>query len=308
MTCGVNASTVRFLNTEPFMSLLISKDDRDFEVRSKPLRANIPKRRWMAAGLLQVALALGHPLRAGAQPVKPVRLLAASDLKFALALVLERFQTETGHKVEATFGSSGSFAQQIQQGLPADLFMSADEDFVYKLADAGLTRMVTNAAGQSPDRGALYAVGRIAFYVPSNSTIELDAGLNGLKAQWSQVSKFAIANPEHAPYGRAAREALQKLGLWEMVLPKLVMGENISQATQFVATGAAQAGITALSLALAPEVARSGRHLALPASLHAPLRQRMVLLKSATPAAVALYDYLQAAVAREILRGYGFSM
>lgn len=289
------------------MNLLMPKSGRAFEAGSKPLPADIPKRRWMAAGLLQAALALGYPLQARAQSSRPVRLAAASDLKFALTLVLERFQTETGHKVEATFGSSGSFAQQIQQGLPVDLFMSADEDFVYKLADAGLTRMVTSAAGQSPDRGALYAVGRIALYVPNNSTIELDAGLNGLKAQWSQVSKFAIANPEHAPYGRAAREALQKLGLWEQVLPKLVMGENISQATQFVSTGAAQAGITALSLALAPEVARSGRHLALPASLHAPLRQRMVLLKSATPAAVALYDYLQGAAAREILRSYGFS-
>lgn len=289
------------------LNLLMLKSGRAFEAGSKPLLADVPKRRWMAAGLLQAALALGHPLQARAQLAKPVRLAAASDLKFALTLVLERFKTETGHKVEVTFGSSGSFTQQIQQGLPVDLFMSADEDFVYKLADAGLTRMAASAAGQSPDRGALYAVGRIALYVPGNSTIELDAGLNGLKAQWSQVRKFAIANPEHAPYGRAAREALQKLGLWEQVLPKLVMGENISQATQFVSTGAAQAGITALSLALAPEVARSGRHLALPASLHAPLRQRMVLLKSATPAAVALYDYLQGAAAREILRRYGFS-
>ena len=270
------------------------------------LQSAISKRRWISAALL-AALALRQPLTALAKSVTPVRLAAASDLKFALSLVLAQFQAETGHPVEASFGSSGSFARQIEQGLPVDLFLSADEDFVFQLANAGLTREVAGAMGKTSDSGALYAVGRIALYVPIHSTLVLDVGLNGLKAQWGQINKFAIGNPEHAPYGRAAREALQKLGLWAQVLPKLVMGENISQATQFVATGAAQAGITALSLALAPEVARAGRHLALPASLHAPLRQRMVLLKSATPAAVALYDYLQSAAAREILRRYGFS-
>lgn len=239
---------------------------------------------------------------------KPVRLLAASDLKFALAQVLSQFELETGHRVEASFGSSGNFARQIQQGLPADLFMSADEGFVYQLANAGLTRSIPTPAGLVPDRGALYALGRIALYVPINSPIALDAGLQGLKAQWPQVSKFAIANPEHAPYGRAAREALQKLGLWELVQPKLVLGENIAQATQFVVTGAAQAGITALSLAIAPELARVGRHVALSETLHAPLRQRMVLLKSASPAVLALYAYLQGAAARQVLRAFGFSV
>jgi molybdate transport system substrate-binding protein len=255
----------------------------------------------MAATLL--ALGISFPARA--QPGKPVRVAAASDLKFALSLVLARFQSETGQLVQASFGSSGSFARQIQQGLPVDLFMSADEALVFQLADAGLTRQDEAAPGA--ERGALYATGRIALYLPRSSSIVLDSGLKGLQAQWPQVRKFAIANPEHAPYGRAAREALQQLGLWELVLPKLVLGENISQATQFVATGAAQAGITALSLALAPEVAQSGRHIALPASLHAPLRQRMVLLKSATPAAAALYDYLQSEAARGIFRRYGFS-
>jgi molybdate transport system substrate-binding protein len=238
---------------------------------------------------------------------RPIRLLAASDLKFALAPIFGRFTKETGYQTEASFGSSGNFARQIQQGLPADLFMSADEGFVYQLADAGLTRRIATRGGLVPDRGALYALGRIALYVPITSPIALDAGLQGLQAQWAQVSKFAIANPEHAPYGRAAREALQKLGLWEMVQAKLVLGENIAQATQFVVTGAAQAGITALSLALAPELARSGRHVALSETLHAPLRQRMVLLKSAGPAATALYEYLQGDAAREMLRAYGFS-
>lgn len=269
---------------------------------ARPATSQGVRRRGLLRGLLPVAL-LALPRLASAQARQPVRLLAASDLKFALTQLLERFQSETGHRVEASFGSSGSFAQQIGQGLPAELFMSADEDFVYRLADAGLTRTLAGVA----DRGALYAIGRIALFVPLASTMALDPELRGLRASWPQVSKFAIGNPEHAPYGRAARQALQKLGLWELVQPKLVLGENISQATQFVSTGAAQAGITALSLALAPEVARTGRHIALPASLHEPLRQRMVLLKSATPAALALYGYLQGAAAREVFARYGFS-
>lgn len=252
---------------------------------------------------LTEAWAAGSRASAG----KPIRLLAASDLKFALAQVLAPFERETGHRVEASFGSSGNFTRQVQQGLPADLFMSADEDFVFELADAALTRKVETPTGAAPDRGVQYALGRIALFVPGDSPIALDAGLLGLQARWAEVHKFAIANPEHAPYGRAAREALQKLGLWELVRPKLVLGENIAQATQFVLTGAAQAGITALSLALAPELSRAGRHLALPETLHAPLRQRMVLLKSASPAAVSLYAYLQGDAARKVLRAFGFS-
>lgn len=266
------------------------------------------RRTWLkhgALGLSGLTAALAPSVRAQVLAGKPVRLAAASDLKFALAHLVDQFQVETGQRVSVSLGSSGNLARQIQQGLPVDLFMSADESFVYQLADAGLTRDLSGAAG--PDRGALYALGRIALYVPQGSPITLDAGLAGLKAQWHRVNKFAIANPEHAPYGRAAREALESLALWDMVKPKLVLGENIAQATQFVATGAAQAGITALSLALAPAVARQGRHVVLPDRLHQPLRQRMVLLKSAPAAAVALYDYLQGAAAREVFRTYGFS-
>jgi molybdate transport system substrate-binding protein len=220
----------------------------------------------MAAGLLQAGLALGLPAAARAQPGEPVRVAAASDLKFVLSLLLARFQSDTGQRVEASFGSSGSFARQIQQGLPVELFMSADEALVFQLADAGLTR--SGDAAPAVERGVLYAVGRIALYLPRNSPIALDAELKGLQAQWPQVRKFAIANPEHAPYGRAAREALQQLGLWELVLPKLVLGENISQATQFVATGAAQAGITALAHAGWPAYRPAGQPACAAASAH----------------------------------------
>jgi molybdate transport system substrate-binding protein len=175
--------------------------------------------------------------------------------------------------------------------------MSADEDFVFQLSAAGLTQ----------GRGVLYAVGRIAAVVQAGSAVQLDASLNGLREAWPQVQHFAIANPQHAPYGRAARQALERLGLWEMARPKLVLGENIAQATQFVTSGAAQAGITALSLALAPEVRTLARHVVLPASLHEPLRQRMVLLKGARPGAEDFYNFLQGAPARRIFERYGFA-
>ncbi|MBC7470369.1 MAG: molybdate ABC transporter substrate-binding protein [Ramlibacter sp.] len=225
-----------------------------------------------------------------------IRVAAASDLTFALADVAQQYMKQTGRRVQLNMGSSGNFARQIEQGLPVDLFMSADEDFVLKLAAAGLTR----------DRGALYALGRIALFAGKASPVALDAQLLGVRNGWSAVRHFALANPEHAPYGRVAQQALEKLGLWELVKPKLVLGENISQATQFLTTGAAEVGITAYSLALAPEIAQQGRHLLLPDSLHAPLRQRMVLLKSAGPDAVDFYNHLQSSAARAVLERYGF--
>jgi molybdate transport system substrate-binding protein len=240
-----------------------------------------------------------------AAPVK-LRVAAASDLKFALTDLAKSFTAGTNIEIDLQFGSSGNFAQQIQQGLPIDLFLSADESYVLALAKAGLTQ------GGVQNTGALYATGRIALILPKNSTIQLpktDAKAGTMLAnQLKTVRKFAIANPEHAPYGRAAREALQNLGLWEQLQPKLVMGDNISQTTQFVTSGAAQAGITALSLALAPEVAaQSDGHWLLHANLHAPLKQRMVLLKSAQPAAKKLFEYLQTPAAKVVLAKYGFS-
>lgn len=262
------------------------------------------RRLLLQAGLVGLCGPGVHAARAQSTRQITLRVVAASDLKFALPPLLERFRKETGIQVAASYGSSGNFARQIRQGLPVDLFMSADEAWVDQLVAAGLTRSLPGVG----ERGVIYAQGRIALYVPKHSPLALDPALQGLRRDWQQVHKFAIANPEHAPYGRAAQQALQGLGLWDMVKPKLVLGENIAQATQFVATGAAQAGITALSLALAPEVARQGRHVLLPETLHAPLRQRMVLLKTAAPEAVRLYEYLQSPLAREHLRRYGFTV
>lgn len=229
---------------------------------------------------------------------RPPIVAAASDLKFAVSEIAARFEVDSGRKVALNFGSSGNFARQIQQGAPFELFMSADEDFVFRLADGGFTR----------DRGDLYAIGRIVLYAPKGSKLALDPELKGLRATWNDVRKFAIANPEHAPYGRAAEQALRALKLWEFVQPKLVLGENIAQTAQFVTTRSAEAGIIALSLALAPELARQGDHVLLPETLHNPLRQRMVLTRRAGETAAMFYAYLQQPPARAILKNYGFML
>lgn len=223
---------------------------------------------------------------------------AASDLKFALEDVATRFRADTRKELRLSFGSSGNYFRQIGQGAPFQLFLSADEDFVFRLHDAGKTA----------DRGVLYATGRIVLFAPQGSPLAVDARMAGLKAalERSTIRRFAIANPEHAPYGRAAEQALRKLGLWDALQGRLVLGENVSQAAQFATGGSAQGGIFAYSLALAPGIAQQGQYILLPEDLHAPLRQRMVLVKGAGETARAFYNYLQQPAARRILAQYGF--
>lgn len=242
--------------------------------------------------------ALLAPLAARAQDVPPVA--AASDLQAALPEVATAFQTATGKSVKLTFGSSGNITQQIENGAPFEVFLSADEAYVRRLL----------AAGRTMDGGALYAVGRIGLFVPKGSPVKADGALRDLGAavRDGRVRKFAIANPEHAPYGRAAREALQRAGLWEAIEPKLVLGENVSQATQFAASGSAEGGIIPLSLALTPQVKAAGTFVLLPADWHAPLRQRAVLIKGAGPTARAFHAFLRGPQARAILARHGFTL
>ena len=249
---------------------------------------------------LFVALAFGvigvSPTAAQTPPDRPVLVAAAANLQPVLAELVPLFERQQQGKLTVNIGSSANLVRQIQQGMPAELFLSADEDFALRLADAGLTL----------DRGVVYATGRIVLMVPVDSKLSLDPQLLGLTAGLSKVDKFAIANPELAPYGKAAVQALQKLGIWPALQGKVVLGESISQATQYVSTGAAQAGITALSLALAPEVAIRTRYVLIPDEHHAPVRQRMVLLKSAGPAARAFYDFLQSPAAKAVMTRYGY--
>jgi len=240
-------------------------------------------------------------LGAGAAAAQGVATVAAaSDLKFALDDIAATFQKETGKTVRVSYGSSGNLMRQIAQDAPFELFLSADEAFVFQLAD--LNRTV--------DRGVLYATGRIVLFAPSASRLQPDAQLADLRQALGdgRVTRFAIANPDHAPYGRAAKEALTSAGLWEIVQPRLVLGENVSQAAQFAASGSAQGGIFAASLVLAPAFAQAGRYVLIPEKLHRPLHQRMALTHKAGPTARAFYAYLQQPAARAVLRRYGFAL
>lgn len=230
----------------------------------------------------------------------PATVAAASDLKFALEELAAPFERESGHKLRLVFGSSGTFYAQIQQGAPFHLYLSADEEFVFKLAEAG----------KAADRGRLYARGRIGVFVPRGSVLKADGTLKDLAAALKdgRLKKFTIANPEHAPYGKRAEEALRHAGLWEAVRPHLVLGENISQAAQFASSGAAQGGIIAQSLARASAVAQSGDFELIPEAWHQPLLQRMVLLKGAPPAARAFYEHLATPAAQAVMVGYGFAV
>lgn len=242
------------------------------------------------------AIALAGP--AAAQTEEPPVVAAASDLQFAVEEIAAAFKAETGKTVRLSFGSTGNFARQIREGAPFELFMAADEQFIFDL----------HAEGFTPDEGELYALGRIVIKVPTGSALKADGTLEDLKAalEDGRVTRFAIANPEHAPYGKRAAEALRHVGIWEEIQPKLVLGENVSQAAQFAVSGSAQGGIIALSLAVAPELAALGDYALVPEEFHEPLLQRMVLLNDAGPVAHEFFAYMNGDSAREIMRRFGF--
>ena len=252
----------------------------------------------VAGALVLGASAFGSGARG--QPLEPdVPVVAgASDLQFALEDIAAAFKEETGLAVKLSFGSSGNFARQIRQGAPFQMYLSADEKYVLDLARDGFTR----------DDGTLYALGRIVIIAPHGSPLQADGSLADLKAALAdgRVTRFAIANPEHAPYGKRAEEALRHAGLWDAIKGRLVLGENVSQAAQFATSANAQGGIIAYSLALAPQVAALGEFELIAEDWHSPLRQRMVLLKDAGPVAERFYAYVQAPAARAIFRRYGF--
>ena len=247
-------------------------------------------------GIAIAALALGFG-QASAQTDTPV-IAAAADLKFAVTEIAEAFKAETGKEVKLSFGSTGNFATQIREGAPFQMFMAADESYVARLAAEGFTR----------DEGTLYAQGRIVMITPHGSPLKADGSLESLKAalEAGTITHFAIASPDHAPYGVRAMEALQHAGIWEAVEPSLVLGENVSQAAQFATSGDAQGGIIAYSLALSKEVSALGTFELIPADWHEPLNQRMVLLKSAGPLAEEFYAYINAPAARAVMKRYGF--
>jgi molybdate transport system substrate-binding protein len=225
-----------------------------------------------------------------------VSVAAASDLNFAIKEIIAGFERSTGNKVKLSLGSSGNFYAQISNGAPFEVFLSADQTYPQKLEADGKAEKGTTYT---------YAIGRIVLWLPSAS--RLDVNKSGLRVLADPlIKKISIANPDHAPYGKAAVAAMQHAGIYDTVKSKLVLGENISQAAQFVESGTADAGIIALSLALSDSMRKAGRYWEIPEDTYPRLTQTAVLMKGAGPAAHAFVDWLRRPESRQIFKRYGF--
>jgi len=228
-----------------------------------------------------------------------VRVAAASDLQFAMAEIEETLVgSGAAVRVEVTYGSSGTFYQQLVNGAPFDLYLSADLSYPQDLVDAGLA---------DADDLFEYGVGRLVVWAPTSSPVDPTIGLAALMSD--EVRHIAIANPEHAPYGRAAVAAMESAGVLDAVATKLVLGENISQAAEFVQSGSAEVGVIALSLALSPQMTDAGSWVEVPLDTYPLLRQGGVVLCSAQDpgAARAVRDVIVGDEGRAILARYGFT-
>lgn len=223
-------------------------------------------------------------------------IAAASDLKFAVEEIATNYKADKGQDVKLVFGSSGVLWQQTKNGAPFSLLMSADEAYIDDLSKNGFT------VGE----GKLYAIGRIVLLQKRGGAIQLNVDKEGLTKAIQVSKKIAIANPDHAPYGRAAKEYLISMGVWDLAQPKLVFGENISQATMFALTGSADFAISALSLASSPQIQAQSSSALIPDVLHKPLKQKMALIKSTAPSAQDFYLYLQEPKSQQVMRRYGF--
>ena len=226
-----------------------------------------------------------------------IRIAAAADLKFCMDdLVAAYKKAHAGATIDASYGSSGNFSTQIRQGAPFDLFFSADIQYPRDLARDGF----------SDGEPHVYAVGRVVLWSASMDATKMTLA----DLTRPEVRKIAIANPQHAPYGMRAQEALRASDVWDKVEAKIVYGENIAQTAQFVQSGNAQAGIIALSLALNPELAAKGGYYLIPDSLHRPLEQGFIVTRRAADNALAkaFADYVSSPPARAIMVRYGFAL
>jgi molybdate transport system substrate-binding protein len=228
-----------------------------------------------------------------------IAVAAASDLQFAIKELIVEYEKQTGHHVKLSLGSSGNFYAQVQQGAPFDLYFSADIGYPKKLEEAGLT---------VPGSLYRYAVGRVVVWAPKQSPVEVSKGLTVLRD--AAVRKIAIANPKHAPYGRAAVAAMEQSQVYAEVKDRLVLGENISQAAQFIESGACDVGIIALSLAMAPVMKSAGSYWLIPAEAHPPLEQGAVIMKQSKQqdAARHFLQFMQSPQGQEVMTRYGFTL
>jgi molybdate transport system substrate-binding protein len=240
---------------------------------------------------------------AGSAFADQLLVAAASDLSFPIKEIVANFERATGHQVKLTLGSSGNFRAQIENGAPFDVYLSADVDYVRQLDRAGLIE---------PNSIYIYAVGRLVVWVPNGSPIDVQRlGINSLLEP--AAKRIAIANPDVAPYGRAAVAALRHFNIYDRVASRLVRGENIAQTAQFVSSGAADIGIIAHSMALSDPMRSAGKYWEIPPDAHPRLDQAMALLKQARKsghldAARAFYEWFRNDSSRVILKKYGFSL
>ena len=250
--------------------------------------------RWIAPLLL--ALSVSHDAWAD-----DILVAAASDLSFPMKEIIAGFEKKTGHTVKLTVGSSGNFQAQITNGAPFDIFMSADIDYINQLDKLKLVE---------PGSLSVYAIGRIVVWVRNRSPIDVaKLGMNALVH--GSAKRVAIANPAHAPYGRAAVAAMQHFNIYDRVKPQLVMGENIAQAAQFVSTGAADIGIIALSLAISDPMRSAGRYWEIPTDAYPRMEQGMAILAHARKAghldaAYAFRNWIATSDSQAIFAKYGF--
>lgn len=228
-----------------------------------------------------------------------ISVAAAADLKFALDELVAEFHTnQPSIQAKVTYGSSGSFYAQLQNKAPFDLYFSADIEYPRKLAEAGLA-LDTNVF--------LYAIGRIVVWTPKSSPVDVEKlGIQSLLAP--SVKKIAVANPQHAPYGRAAVAAMKSLKVYDQAETNLVYGENIAQTAQFVQSGAADIGIIALSLAIAPQMRDAGRYWEIPLDAYPKMEQGGIILNwtKDAEAARAFRDFVLGEHGRTVLKRYGF--
>jgi molybdate transport system substrate-binding protein len=235
--------------------------------------------------------------QAEVKPCGAVTVAAASDLTYAMNEIAANFQKATGCVARLSMGSSGNFLTQIENGAPFDVFFSADIAYPKKLEAEGLA---------APGSTYLYAIGKIVLWTRNDSGVDVSKGFSALGDP--AVRKIAIANPVHAPYGRAAEEALRHSGLYDAVKDRLVLGENISQAAEFVESGNADAGIVALSLVLSPAMKDKGRAWNIPENLYTPIQQGAVVVRAAAnpQGALQFLDYIKMPATAALLERYGF--
>ena len=253
----------------------------------------------LAVVVLANVLALGLP-PAHSQSTAPRRITiaAASDLQTVFPELVSRFERDTGSTVTVSFGSSGNFFAQIQNGAPFDLFFSADVEYPKQLVASGSAEANSLSA---------YAIGRLVLWTRKDSRIDLTSGLAVLED--ARVRRIAIANPQHALYGRAAVAALQHVKVYKKVRSKLVLGENISQAAQLVDSGNADVGILALSLALGPALRATGTYVETPSTAHPPIEQAAVVLSASSNKKLAyeFLAYLRRADIDQLFQRFGFT-